>query len=132
MTEKERKIIFVSTPYTGDIEANITFARQACYYAICQGHTPIAPHLIYPGIIPDDDPAWRQVGIDMGCDFLAICDEIWLCGPCVSTGMQIELDLAEDLGLPVRQVSSEKIERGVRELSSSALETQMELRGMLP
>lgn len=125
-------MVFISSPYTGNTEMNEGFARQACYYAICLGHTPIAPHLIFPGIIPDDDPDWRGVGIDMGCDFLALCDELWLCGPCVSKGMQTELDLANDLGLPVRHVSSEEIERSIRMLESSALETQMELRGMLP
>ncbi len=129
MRGPERKLVFVSTPYTGDIEANVAFARQACYYAICLGHTPLAPHLLYPGIIPDAEPCWRQVGIEMGCDFLALCDEIWLCGPCVSAGMQTELDLARDIGLTVRQISSEEVLDGIKRLGACALGAQMKTRG---
>lgn len=129
MKEPKPKLVFISTPYTGSVEVNVAFAQKACFYAICQGHTPIAPHLIYPGIVPDEDPAWREVGIDMGCDWLALCDEVWLCGPSVTAGMQAELDLANDLGIAVRYLSSEEILRGAGDLATQALGIQQNLRG---
>ena len=39
------KLIYIASPYAGDIETNTAFAKKACWYAIHQGHTPIAVHL---------------------------------------------------------------------------------------
>lgn len=125
-----QKYVFVCTPYTGNIEVNIAFARQACFYAICCGYTPFAPHLVYPDIIPDNDPGWRAVGISMGCDWLAMCDELWACGPGLTAGMRTEIDYANDMGIPVRYLSSEEILRGCKELAGDALSTQAGLRGL--
>lgn len=126
----ERKLVFISTPYkvncreaaregplggTDSIKVNIAFARAACLYAIQKGFVPIAPHLIYPDILPDDDPAMRALGIEMGCRILAHCDEMWVCGPCVSAGMRLELGKAAECGVPVRHVSSEEIQSSLAE-----------------
>ena len=40
------KLIYIASPYAGDIEANTAFAKKACRYAIHQGHTPIAVNLL--------------------------------------------------------------------------------------
>lgn len=123
--EKKRRIAFISSPLSGDIEANIEFAQKACLYAICLGYTPLAPHLLYPGIIPDSDPGWRNLGIGMGLDLLALCDEAWICGPEISSGMQTELDRAKDLGLWVRRVSREEVEQGIEVMENAALEARL-------
>lgn len=68
-------LIFVSSPYRGDIEGNVEKAKQYCRYVIEQGHTPFAPHLLYPQIIDDD-----KQGINLGLDVLLYCDEVWLFG----------------------------------------------------
>ena len=44
------KLIYIASPYAGDIETNTAFAKKACRYAIHQGHTPIAVHLLYPPV----------------------------------------------------------------------------------
>ena len=68
-------LIFVSSPYRGDIEGNVKKAIEYCQYVIEQGHTPLAPHLIYPAICSDD-----RTGIDLGIDVLLRCDEVWQFG----------------------------------------------------
>ena len=45
------KLIYIASPYAGDVEANVAFAKLACRYAIGQGHTPIAVHLHYPQML---------------------------------------------------------------------------------
>ncbi len=60
-------------------------------------------------MLDDGSVEERQRGIDMGNRVLARCDELWLCGDRISSGMAKELELAERLGLPVRSVSSEEI-----------------------
>ncbi|EOS63793.1 DUF4406 domain-containing protein [Oscillibacter sp. 1-3] len=103
------QLVYIASPLSGEVERNLDFARQACRYAITQGATPFAPHLLYPQMLDDSDPAERQLGVDMGSQMLELCDELWLCGDRISPGMEGERKLAESLGIPVKQVSAEEI-----------------------
>ena len=105
-----RKLVYIASPLSGDVERNLDFARQACLSAMAQGATPFAPHLLYPQMLDDNDPVQRELGMKMGEQMLALCDELWLCGDRISPGMAGELELAEELGVPVRGVSAEEIQ----------------------
>ena len=96
------KLVYIASPYAGDVETNVQFAKAACRYAIGQGATPVAPHLLYPQILSDDIPEEREAGLRMGLRVLEACDEIWLCGGRTTQGMGMELSAAEMLGIPVR------------------------------
>ena len=104
-----RKLVYIASPLSGDVEQNLDFARQACLNAMTQGATPFAPHLLYPQMLDDNDPAQRELGMKMGNQILALCDELWLCGDVISSGMRKENELAEELHIPVRKVSMEEI-----------------------
>jgi hypothetical protein len=88
-------LIFVSSPYRGDIRANVEKAKQYCRYVISQGHTPFAPHLLYPQLCEDD-----RTGIDLGLDVLVRCDEVWQFGG-MTAGMMEEGRAASMLRVPV-------------------------------
>lgn len=103
------KLIYMASPYAGDVEKNITFAKQACRYVMEQGHAFFAPHLLYPQILDDTDPAERKIGLKLGLRMLVICDEIWVCSGRISPGMEAEIELAKQLGIPIRYVSEEQI-----------------------
>lgn len=104
-----RKLVYIASPLSGDVEANLGFARQACLNAMAQGATPFAPHLLYPQMLDDNDPAQRELGMRMGNQMLGLCDELWLCGDVISPGMARERELAEELDIPVQIVSTEEI-----------------------
>lgn len=104
-----RKLVYIASPLSGDVEANLHFARQACLNAISQGVTPFAPHLLYPQMLDDNDPAQRELGMKMGDQMLSLCDELWMCGDIVSPGMAAERRRADELGIPVRTVGMEDI-----------------------
>jgi len=72
------KLVYICSPYAGDTESNVQFARAACLYASKQGCAPVAVHLLYPQILNDDIPAQRELGIGMGLRVLASCDELWI------------------------------------------------------
>lgn len=91
------------------MKENLDFAEAACRYAIGQGCTPVAVHLIYPQLLDDSIPEEREVGLNMGLRVLAACDELWLCGERISAGMQAELEEAKRLGIPVYHVAEQKI-----------------------
>ena len=105
------KLIYIASPYAGDIEANTAFAKKACRYAIHQGHTPIAVHLLYPQMLDDAEPTEREIGLRLGHRVLEVCDELWLCGGRVSSGMAREIEEAQQLGVPIRQIGSWKSSR---------------------
>ncbi len=103
------KLVYIASPLSGDIEHNLDLARRACRYAMTQGVIPFAPHLLYTQMLDDRDPVERQLGIDMGSQILSLCEELWLCGDRISTGMEGERKLAEEWNIPVRQISTEEI-----------------------
>ncbi len=103
------QLIYIASPLSGDVQRNLDFARRACRYAIAQGATPFAPHLLYPQMLDDNDPAERQLGIDMGNQMLKLCQELWLCGDQISAGMADEWKTAEESGIPVRRISTQEI-----------------------
>jgi len=43
-----RSIVYVCSPFSGDITGNIANARNYSRFAVEQGDIPIAPHLLFP------------------------------------------------------------------------------------
>ena len=105
----ERKLVYIASPYAGDVQENILAAQNACRYAMAQGAVPIAVHLMYPQFLDDSSPGDREAGLQMGIRVLKACDELWLCGDRISAGMQRELDAAVQLGIPVRRISCQEL-----------------------
>jgi hypothetical protein len=62
-----RKVILES-PFAGNVNKNIRYARACVRDCVQKGDAPIASHLLYtqPGILNDDIPEERQLGIDSG------------------------------------------------------------------
>jgi hypothetical protein len=109
----EHKLIYICSPYAGDVANNVEFAKAACRYAIRQNCTPVAVHLLYPQFLDDSDPVQRQTGIHMGLRVLKAADELWLCGSRISEGMHGELAAAERLGIPIKKISESEIQGGI-------------------
>ncbi|MDD2282676.1 DUF7768 domain-containing protein [Oscillibacter ruminantium] len=102
------KLIYVASPYAGDIEKNTEFAKRACRHAMGEGHVFFAPHLLYPQLLDDSNPQERQAGLDMGLVMLPRCDELWCYGDHISLGMHLEIEEAGRLGIPVRRVTEQE------------------------
>jgi len=60
--------VIVESPYAGDVERNIRYARAAVRDCLLRGEAPIASHLLYTqeGILDDAIPAERNMGIEAG------------------------------------------------------------------
>lgn len=85
------KRVFVCSPYAGDIPWNTAQAVSYCMNEIDAGNAPFAPHLLYPNIIGERDPAKRALGIKMGLKMMDVCDELHVYGARVSSGMEVEI-----------------------------------------
>ena len=51
-----RPLVFICSPYAGDITHNVENARRYCRFAVAKGYIPIAPHLLFPQFM--NDRAW--------------------------------------------------------------------------
>jgi hypothetical protein len=62
------RLVILESPYAGDVEANVEYARACVRDSLSRGEAPIASHLLYtqPGILRDEVPDERQWGIDAG------------------------------------------------------------------
>lgn len=62
------KRVILESPYAGDIEGNVTYARECVRHSLSLGEAPIASHLLYtqPGVLRDDVPEERAWGIEAG------------------------------------------------------------------
>ena len=68
--------VIVESPYAGDIERNLAYARAGIRDCLKRGEAPIASHLLYtqPGILDDDDGEERQLGIEAGLAWIGVAD----------------------------------------------------------
>lgn len=98
----KRPLIFVCSPYRGDVEANKENARRYCRHVYEHGGIPFAPHLLFTQFLDDDDPAQRDAGLHLGLAMLSRCDELWAFGT-PTEGMTLEIQEAEQLGVRLRR-----------------------------
>ena len=98
------KLIFIASPYAGDIERNIEYAKQACRHVLDKGNAFFCPHLLYPQILDDNNPEERKLGIRLGKEVLTKCDELWAFGNHISSGMFEEIEYAKERGILVKRV----------------------------
>ncbi len=100
---KARKsCVFICSPYAGDTAGNMMKAIRYMRFAACAGVVPFAPHLLYPQVFDEFDPAERELGIGFGMVWLDKCDELWVFGRHISSGMTREIDKATKRGVPIR------------------------------
>jgi hypothetical protein len=60
--------VVLESPYAGDIERNVKYARECMADCLKRGEAPIASHLLYTqeGILDDNKPEERKKGICAG------------------------------------------------------------------
>jgi hypothetical protein len=90
-----RPIVYICSPYAGDIEKNVTAARVYSRFAVDKGYIPFAPHLLFPQFLDDNDPKERQLGLFFGNALMSKCAEVWVFGSNISAGMEAEIKLAK-------------------------------------
>ena len=74
---------------------NIVNAKKYSRFAINKGYMPIAPHLLYPQILNDNDYNERKLGLLFGNILMDRCSEIWVFGNYISEGMKKEIERAK-------------------------------------
>lgn len=98
------KLVEIESPYAGDVERNLEYARAAMRDSLMRGEAPIGSHLIYtqPGILDDDIPEEREMGMEAGkawgrhAELVAVYMDLGLSG-----GMKWGIDYHMTKGTPI-------------------------------
>ena len=107
---RESKLVYIASPYAGNIGENVTFAKKACRYAIHHGVTPVAVHLLYPQILDDNNHSERELGLQLGLQLMERCDELWVCGDKISSGMARGIAEANRMNIPIKTICAHKVQ----------------------
>ena len=102
-----RPLVYICSPYSGDIDANVKLARRFCAFAVSARRIPLAPHLHYPQFMDDADPDQRELAMFFNRVLLAKCEALWAYVGHVSPGMRLEIGWARDLELPIKYFDSD-------------------------
>lgn len=101
-------LVIIESPYAGDVDRNLAYARAAMADSLRRGEAPFASHLLYtqPGILDDTIPDERQRGIDAGlawglvADLTAVYVDLG-----ITSGMTLGIERARRDGRPVEERS---------------------------
>jgi len=74
------KLIYVCSPYRGDIETNTKNAREYCRRIVAEGNIPIAPHLLFTQFMDDNIDAERERAMEMNLEIMRHSDEVRVFG----------------------------------------------------
>ena len=98
------RLVIIESPYAGDLDRNVAYARAAVADCLKRGEAPIASHLLYtqPGVLDDERPDDRKLGIEAGlawgkaAEMTVVYSDFGL-----SSGMRIGIERARNEGRAV-------------------------------
>ena len=105
-----RPIVYICSPYSGDVDENVAAARRYSRYAVSTGYIPIAPHLLFPQFLDDNNVKERELGLFFGNALMSKCSEVWVFGKTISAGMEAEIRRAKWKNYKIRYFTEECVE----------------------
>ena len=102
---KWRPLVYICSPFLGDIEGNTQRARDYSRFAVDQGAVPLAPHLLLPQFMSEKTE--RDLALFMDMVFLGRCEQLWVFGKNISSGMAAEIDKAKQKKMKIRYFTEE-------------------------
>ncbi len=97
-------LVIVESPFAGDVEKNIVYARACMRDCLKRGEAPYASHLLYTqeGVLDDQITEERSLGIEAGLAWGEAADKtVVYTDRGISGGMQMGVERAKLIGRPV-------------------------------
>ena len=94
-----RPLVYICSPYAGDVERNVNMARVYSRFAV--------RNTCIPQFMDDAVPVERELALFMGMVPLTKCEQVWVFGSVISAGMRAEIAKAERKKIPVRYFTEE-------------------------
>lgn len=91
--------VIIESPYAGDVERNLRYARAAMLDCLGRGEAPYASHLLYPQVLDDTLSGDRAAGIRAGLEWGGVADLIAVYTDLgISEGMRLGIKRHEENG----------------------------------
>lgn len=90
-----KPFVVIESPYAGDVERNVRYARACLKDSLQRGEAPFAGHLLYTQVLDDTVPEQRELGMAAHLDVARSADTrvAIYCDLGVSPGMKTALDV---------------------------------------
>lgn len=98
--KKWRPLVYICSPYSGEVEQNTQRARYYSRFAVDQGAIPLAAHLLLPQFMSETDE--RELALFMDLVLIGKCEQIWVFGENISPGMETEIAKAKKRDMIIR------------------------------
>ena len=108
---KYRPLVYICSPFSGKVKKNKRNARKYCRFALEQHTIPFAPHLLFPQFMDDNSSEERQLAMFMNMIMLGHCEELWVFGDRISTGMKQEIRKAQRKHMKIRYFTEDLEEK---------------------
>lgn len=69
-------LLWLASPYSGDIPRNVRYARDAMRDALARGEAPFASHLLYPQALDDAAPEERARSMQASYEWMGVCTRV--------------------------------------------------------
>ena len=103
--KKWRPLVYICSPYSGEIEKNTQKARQYSRFAVDQGAIPLAAHLLLPQFMSEENE--RELALFMDIVLMSRCEEVWVFGEDITSGMAAEIAKAKKKNMTIRYFTEE-------------------------
>jgi hypothetical protein len=97
------KLVYIAHQVGGDVERNKEEILRLCREIHKKGVIPFAPYLVSLLYLDDEKLEERNLGVEADAEHFKrrTMDEVWLCGPKISSGMENEIRLALKYNIPI-------------------------------
>lgn len=94
--------VVLESPYAGNVEMNVTYARECLKDSLSRGEAPFASHLLYTQVLDDTDPEQRHKGMCTGWNWIPFseCLVVYI-DLGISEGMQQGISYARDMHVDI-------------------------------
>jgi len=100
------KRVILESPYSGDVKANLAYAKRCVKDSLKRGEAPIASHLLFTraGVLDDTSPRQRALGIAAGHAWIKVAELMVVYEDRgISHGMELGMKQATALGIPIEK-----------------------------
>ena len=96
------RVVIIESPFAGEQEKNLKYARAALLDCLNRGEAPFASHLLYTQVLDDLKASERVLGISAGLELAKRADAtVVYCDRGISSGMRLGIAEAQRVGRPV-------------------------------
>ena len=107
--DNRQSLVIIETPYSGDVERNIAYARACLLDSLRRGEAPIASHLLHTQVLDDMRPDERSLGIEAGLAWYRVATKcVVYSDRGISAGMTMGIDRAmqHDVAVEYRSIEN--------------------------